>query len=410
MAHCFLNGFDGEVNGCFFNSTVQVFFHMKPFFEYFLAAKHKKTLEVEKSLFCVVPHVNNVFGKFAEKLKNEGSLTFLKKNKIDAKEFYNEMKELPKAMKKLFRKKQEDAGELITNIISDFLEQSHFPTKQTFEWRNQQIDVCQICKKKKISKTPKTYMMNLYFQEENNSVQELLEKSKNEKKLIKEFEDCFKRLRENNEQNRTSVEDEKKKLVMEPCDASEDQESGTPTEKIEKIYEEKLKEILKKKIKEKVFLSNIKEIKKNNNNYIIDDIEIYRDKDKDIKIKTGKAIIGVNHVSTIKIVQFPQIFVFQLMRYYNVIDDFSGDVKIKKDTKAVEINKEITHFEHEEAPKKYRLFAVIHHSGTREHGHYWADVRVNNQFYKFNDGIVSRTDLKSFNSSETAYVLFYEKV
>lgn len=159
-----------------------------------------------------------------------------------------------------------------------------------------------------------------------------------------------------------------------------------------------------------MFLSNIKEIKKNNNNYIIDDIEIYRDKDKDIKIKTGKAIIGVNHVSTIKIVQFPQIFVFQLMRYYNVIDDFSGDVKIKKDTKAVEINKEITHFEHEEAPKKYRLFAVIHHSGTREHGHYWADVRVNNQFYKFNDGIVSRTDLKSFNSSETAYVLFYEKV
>ena len=71
-------------------------------------------------------------------------------------------------------------------------------------------------------------------------------------------------------------------------------------------------------------------------------------------------------------------------------------------------------FEHEEAPKKYRLFAVIHHSGSMNEkessGHYWADVRVNNRFYKFNDGIVSRTELKSFNSSKTAYVLFYEKV
>ena len=130
MAHCFLNGFDGEDNGCFFNSAVQVFFHMRPFFEYFLAAKHKKALEVEKSLFCAVPPVNNVFGKFAEKLKKEGRFS---KNKIDVKELYSEIKELPNAMKELFVKEQQDAGELITNIIGNFLEQSYFPTKQTFE-------------------------------------------------------------------------------------------------------------------------------------------------------------------------------------------------------------------------------------------------------------------------------------
>ena len=249
MAHCFLNGFDGEANGCFFNSAVQVFFHMRPFFEYFLAAKHKKALEVEKSLFCAVPPVNNVFGKFAEKLKKEGSLV-ISNNKIDAKELYSDTKRLPKAMTKLFRKKQEDVGELITNIISDFLEQSYFPTKQTFEWRNQQVDICQICEKKKISEKPKTYMMNLFFQKENISVQELLEKTKKKETLVKECEDCFKRLRKNNGKNRTSVEDEKKKLVMEPCD----KKSGTPTEKIEEIYEkEKLEKMLKKKWKKNCF-------------------------------------------------------------------------------------------------------------------------------------------------------------
>lgn len=166
-----------------------------------------------------------------------------------------------------------------------------------------------------------------------------------------------------------------------------------------------MRKILEEKKSEKVFLNNLSDVITSKPNYVKGVIEI----DGKQEISTGVAIISVKHKSTTEITQFPQIFVFQLVRYYNVVEGIYGDVKINKDNKAIEINKEIT-FEHEESPKKYRLFAVIHHSGTLESGHYWADVRVNNRFYKFNDGIVSRTDLKSFNSSETAYVLFYEKV
>ena len=72
------------------------------------------------------------------------------------------------------------------------------------------------------------------------------------------MEDCFKRLRKNNGKNRTSVEDEKKKLVMEPCD----KKSGTPLKKLKKFTKRKIRKNVKKKMEEKLFLSNIEKYKK----------------------------------------------------------------------------------------------------------------------------------------------------
>ena len=90
-------------------------------------------------------------------------------------------------------------------------------------------------------------MMHLYFQKENNSVQELLEKTKKEETLEKDCEKCFEKLRKDNIENSTSLESEKEKLVMEPCNASEDGKRIEENDKEEIYKKKKIEEILNKK-------------------------------------------------------------------------------------------------------------------------------------------------------------------
>jgi len=57
----------------------------------------------------------------------------------------------------------------------------------------------------------------------------------------------------------------------------------------------------------------------------------------------------------------------------------------------------------------YDLYAVSHHSGNCNGGHYWATVKNNDgNWYKFNDNIVSTTNLNDI-VSRTSFVLFYKK-
>mgnify|MGYP006134559629 CR=1 FL=1 len=57
----------------------------------------------------------------------------------------------------------------------------------------------------------------------------------------------------------------------------------------------------------------------------------------------------------------------------------------------------------------YDLYAVSHHSGNCNGGHYWATVKNNNgNWYKFNDNVVSTTTMSDI-VSRSSFVLFYKK-
>lgn len=63
-------------------------------------------------------------------------------------------------------------------------------------------------------------------------------------------------------------------------------------------------------------------------------------------------------------------------------------------------------------PKKYELYAVIHHRGSINFGHYYSFTKspINGKWYKFDDDTVSTVpdaDVESTIVTDAAYVLFY---
>ena len=59
----------------------------------------------------------------------------------------------------------------------------------------------------------------------------------------------------------------------------------------------------------------------------------------------------------------------------------------------------------------YSLIATINHSGSLNHGHYWAVIKDNNssKWYCCNDKLVSQVD-ESYVNNTTSYILFYKKI
>ena len=58
---------------------------------------------------------------------------------------------------------------------------------------------------------------------------------------------------------------------------------------------------------------------------------------------------------------------------------------------------------------KYKLYAISHHKGDLDFGHYWAQCKVKKKWYDFNDSRVKEVPELNLNT-ETVYALFYEKV
>ena len=54
---------------------------------------------------------------------------------------------------------------------------------------------------------------------------------------------------------------------------------------------------------------------------------------------------------------------------------------------------------------------VIHHLGNLNRGHYFADVKVNNEWYEFDDDTVRSSKIsRTGNVSNSAYILVYKRV
>ena len=80
-----------------------------------------------------------------------------------------------------------------------------------------------------------------------------------------------------------------------------------------------------------------------------------------------------------------------------IIYDELIDLKSYSDTPTKEKNLE------------YKLIGTIHHNGNLQYGHYYSNIKIENEWYEFNDSLV--TKIKNFvDRSSNVCVLFYQKV
>ena len=63
-----------------------------------------------------------------------------------------------------------------------------------------------------------------------------------------------------------------------------------------------------------------------------------------------------------------------------------------------------------QSPVTYNLIGVVHHMGTLNRGHYYADIKVAGEWYQMDDHRVHTTRVyQKSNVSKTAYILIYKK-
>ena len=103
-----------------------------------------------------------------------------------------------------------------------------------------------------------------------------------------------------------------------------------------------------------------------------------------------------------KISKIPRILIFHLQRF-----QFTGFTFKKLDEKVdfpLDLFK-LSEFSSE--PADYELYAVCHHFGSRNGGHYWVYVKYSNKWFKLNDSATQQVSNESEIKEKTAYILFY---
>ena len=130
---------------------------------------------------------------------------------------------------------------------------------------------------------------------------------------------------------------------------------------------------------------------------------------EDIKIQfEQKCIIchkKTNQKRELKISQPPENLILSIQR-------INGRVK-KKNTIDVRFDEEINLKDFVDfdcfngSNCKYTLYGIGNHSGTIDFGHYYAYIKIKDEWYEFNDSMVSKTTLS--RTSNKVYVLFYKK-
>ena len=58
---------------------------------------------------------------------------------------------------------------------------------------------------------------------------------------------------------------------------------------------------------------------------------------------------------------------------------------------------------------KYQLFGIINHVGSINYGHYYSIIKLDNNWYEFNDSNIKKLEKIEYNSSKS-YIFFYKKV
>ena len=58
---------------------------------------------------------------------------------------------------------------------------------------------------------------------------------------------------------------------------------------------------------------------------------------------------------------------------------------------------------------KYKLIGNIHHNWTLQYGHYYSNIKIDDDWYEFNDSIVTKIKDFAYRSSNVC-ILFYQKI
>ena len=114
----------------------------------------------------------------------------------------------------------------------------------------------------------------------------------------------------------------------------------------------------------------------------------------------------LKHLKITKFCILNEIVIFSLQRFDPVLS-IKNNIRVSfdevidlKDYCDIDLYKENT---------KYRLLGTINHIGNINYGHYYAYIRIGENWYEFNDSIVNKAYKMDYDNSSVC-VLFYEKL
>ena len=113
-----------------------------------------------------------------------------------------------------------------------------------------------------------------------------------------------------------------------------------------------------------------------------DDNKWYNDKTEEYIVAKKKIIIKTN----------PKILIICFNRFTNNGNKINNEIKVLE---SLLFNK-----------KRYNLYGICNHMGSSSGGHYIAQCKNNNEWYRFNDGLVTKVSKLNL-SSASIYCLFY---
>ncbi|RXN31316.1 ubiquitin carboxyl-terminal hydrolase 64E-like isoform X1 [Labeo rohita] len=129
--------------------------------------------------------------------------------------------------------------------------------------------------------------------------------------------------------------------------------------------------------------------------------------DQQVYCKDCEMLMNTEIISSLQ--EVPSVLVLHLERF-----EFDYDAMCcVKNYSSVKIPLQLLVKEEAGVNHRYELYAIANHSGSLDGGHYYADIKDQNEWYRFNDSVVNRHKMNlnvtcDINSDE-AYLLLYKK-
>lgn len=140
--------------------------------------------------------------------------------------------------------------------------------------------------------------------------------------------------------------------------------------------------------------------------------EFFEEEVIDFELKCDKCKQKTKHKKTTRISQLPEILILSLQRFshdYTTINRaqiaFENELDLSKyvDNDDNNNNNNI-----KRTPTLYKLYGISNHTGSFNFGHYYAYIKIKDEWYEFNDNHVYHHTM-NYNST-TAYILFYQRI
>lgn len=137
--------------------------------------------------------------------------------------------------------------------------------------------------------------------------------------------------------------------------------------------------------------------------------EFFEEEVIDFELKCDKCKQKTKHKKTTRISQLPEILILSLQRFshdYTTINRaqiaFENELDLSKYIDNDDNNNT------QRTPTLYKLYGISNHTGSFNFGHYYAYIKIKDEWFEFNDNHVYHHTM-NYNST-TAYILFYQRI